>query len=175
MVGLPGAGKTTRARQLAAAHRALRLTPDEWMISLFDGSQPDGKRDLLEGLLIAVALRALHLGTNVVLDFGLWSRDERSALRWLAASVGASCHVVYLPIDAHVQRARIAHRQATASHTTFPMTGSEIARWRRQFQVPDAAELRGGAIPGPPPGWPGWLEWAGDRWPSLSNSYGTEP
>ncbi|HZM84510.1 MAG TPA: ATP-binding protein, partial [Candidatus Limnocylindrales bacterium] len=84
MVGLPGAGKTTRAKQLAAAHRALRLTPDEWMICLFDGSQPAGKRDLLEGLLISLALQALHFGTNVVLDFGLWGRDERSALRWLA-------------------------------------------------------------------------------------------
>jgi predicted kinase len=44
MVGLPGAGKTTRAAELAAAYRALRLTPDEWMIALFDGEQPDGKR-----------------------------------------------------------------------------------------------------------------------------------
>ena len=73
MVGLPGAGKTTRAKQLALAHRALRLTPDEWMIPLFDGTQPDGKRDVLEGLLITVALQALRAGTNVVLDFGLWA------------------------------------------------------------------------------------------------------
>ena len=35
MVGLPGAGKTTRAKELATAHRALRLTPDHWMIPLF--------------------------------------------------------------------------------------------------------------------------------------------
>ncbi len=28
-VGLPGAGKTTRAMELASAHRILRLTPDE--------------------------------------------------------------------------------------------------------------------------------------------------
>jgi predicted kinase len=34
-VGLPGAGKTTRARQLATEFNALRLTPDEWMIPLF--------------------------------------------------------------------------------------------------------------------------------------------
>lgn len=174
MVGLPGAGKTTRAKQLAAAHRALRLTPDEWMISLFDGLQPEGKRDLLEGRLIAVALQALKLGTNVVLDFGLWGRDERSALRWLATSVGASCHVIYLPVDTDVQRARVAHRQAAASHTTFPMTEGDIARWRKQFQAPDAAELRGGEIPSPPPRWPGWPEWAADRWPSLSDSYDTE-
>lgn len=168
MVGLPGAGKTTRAGELAAAHRALRLTPDEWMISLFDGSQPDGKRDLLEGRLIALALQALRLGTNVVLDFGLWGRDERSALRWLAASAGASCQVIYLPVGRDVQRARITHRQATAPHATFPMTEADLDAWRDQFQPPDAAELRDGApIPGPPPQWPGWPQWAAHRWPSL--------
>jgi predicted kinase len=168
MVGLPGAGKTTLAKELAAAHGALRLTPDEWMISLFDGAQPDGKRDLLEGRLIALALQALQLGTNVVLDFGFWSRDERSALRWLATSAGASCQVIYLPIDKDVQRARIAHRRATAPHTTFPMAEADIDRWRKQFQAPDSAELRGGrTIPGPPPGWTGWPEWAAGRWPSL--------
>jgi len=173
MVGLPGAGKTTRAKELAAAHRALRLTPDEWMISLFDGSQPDGKRDLLEGRLIALALQALHLGTSVVLDFGLLSRDERSALRWLGTSAGASCQVIYLPVDTDVQRARIAHRQATAPHTTFPMTDADIDKWRKQFQAPDAAELRARTIPDQPPGWPGWPgwpEWAADRWPSLDPS-----
>jgi predicted kinase len=168
MVGLPGAGKTTRARELAAAHRALRLTPDEWMISLFGAPKANGKRDVLEGRLIAVALQALQVGTNVVLDFGLWGRDERSALRWLATSAGASCLVIYLPVDKDVQRARIAHRQATAPHTTFPMTEADIDKWREQFQAPDAAELSDGeTIPEPPPGWPGWPEWAAHRWPSL--------
>jgi hypothetical protein len=75
--------------------------------------------------------------------------------------------VIYLPVDPDVQRARIAHRQATAPHTTFPMTAADIDAWREQFQVPDAAELRDGPIPGPPPDRPGWPEWAADRWPSL--------
>jgi len=170
MVGLPGAGKTTRAKELAAAHRALRLTPDEWMIALFDGIQPEGKRDVLEGRLITIALQALRLGTSVVLDFGLWSRDERSALRWLARAAGASCQVVYLPVARDVQRARIAHRQATAPDQTFPMTEADLDRWRGQFQVPDAAELDGGTIPGPPARWRSWPEWAADRWPSLAES-----
>ena len=103
----------------------------------------------------------------MVLDFGRWSRDERSALRWLATSAGASCQVIYLAVDPDVQRARIAHRQATAPHTTFPMTEAEIDGWRAQFEAPDDAELGGGDIPGPPAEWPGWPEWAADRWPSL--------
>jgi predicted kinase len=169
MVGLPGAGKTTRAKELAAEYRALRLTPDEWMIQLFGESTAGRKRDVLEGLLILVALQTLRLGTNVVLDFGLWGRDERSALRWLATSVGATCRVVYLPVDKDVQCARIAHRQATAAHTTFLMTDADLDRWREQFQVPDDAELGGDDVPAPPPDWPGWPEWAADRWPSLAS------
>ena len=81
MVGLPAAGKTTRAKELAATHQALRLTPDHWMIPLFGDPMADGKRFVLEGRLVSVALQALRLGTNVVLDYGLWGRDERSALR----------------------------------------------------------------------------------------------
>ncbi|HEY8474703.1 MAG TPA: ATP-binding protein [Natronosporangium sp.] len=173
MVGLPGAGKTTRAKQLAAAHGGIRLTPDEWMIALYDGEQPDGKREMLEGLLITVALRAVRLGTSAVLDFGLWSRNERSALRWLAARVEVPCQVIYLPVDPDVQRARIAHRQATAPHTTFPMTEEDIVSYRKQFEVPDAAELRGGDVPDPPPGWLGWRDWVADRWPTLPERYRT--
>ena len=44
IVGLPGAGKTTRAKELAAANRALRLTPDHWMIPLFGDPMASGKR-----------------------------------------------------------------------------------------------------------------------------------
>src|SRR5207244_1868029 len=125
MVGLPAAGKTTRAGELAAAHKALRLTPDHWMIPLFGDSMAGGRRWVLEGRLISVALQALRLGTSVVLDFGLWGRDERSALRWLARSAGAACQVVYLPVDEDVQLARIAQLQETTRNTTYPLAGDK--------------------------------------------------
>jgi predicted kinase len=67
IVGLPGAGKTTKARQLEAEASALRFTPDEWMHSLF-GRNDQTTRDALEGRLIWIALCALRLQTNVILD-----------------------------------------------------------------------------------------------------------
>jgi len=167
MVGLPGAGKTTQARQLATEHGALRLTPDEWMIPLFGAPEADGKRDAVEGLLLRLALEALSLGTDVVVDFGCWSRDERSAIRRLAESAGASCRLVYVPVDHETQLSRIAHRQATTPDETFPMSEADIRYGRSLFQEPDAAELQRHEVGAPPPGWPGWREWATDRWPSL--------
>jgi predicted kinase len=167
IVGLPGAGKTERAKALAAEHSALRLTPDDWMLPLFGDPQPAGKRDVLEGRLVWLALEALRLETNVVLDFGLWGRDERSSLRWLARSVGASCQTIYLPVDRATQIERIQHRWTRTPHETFVMTEADVDSWRSQFQAPDAAELANEQIPDPPPPWSDWAAWAAERWPSL--------
>jgi hypothetical protein len=46
------------------------------MIPLFGEPEAGGKRDVLEGRLISVALQALRLGTSVVLDFGFWGRGR---------------------------------------------------------------------------------------------------
>ena len=167
IVGLPGAGKTTRAHELQKAHRALRFSPDEWMIPLFGESDADGKRDLLEGLLINTGLCALAVGTNVVLDFGLWGRDERSALRSLGASVGAGVEVVYLPVDEATQRQRVQERFLVRPGHTFPVTDSDLAEWRAQFEEPTARELMGAPVPDRPADASNWAEWARRRWPTL--------
>ncbi|HEX5427688.1 MAG TPA: ATP-binding protein [Pedococcus sp.] len=89
-VGLPATGKTTAARALEVDHHALRLTKDEWMKALYHDQNPSSASDVIEGRLVDIGLRALELGINVVIDFGLWGRDERSALRQAAADRGAS-------------------------------------------------------------------------------------
>jgi predicted kinase len=169
LVGLPGAGKTTRARQLEWQRGALRLTPDEWMIPLFGEPLADGGRDVLEGRFVWLALRALRLGVDVVLDFGVWSRDERSALRALAAEAGARCELVYLPVDEVEQHRRVADRRGTAPGTTFPMTPEDLSRYREVFEAPDDEELAAAAIPAPPPGCATWRDWAARRWPTSTD------
>ncbi|MEU8821404.1 ATP-binding protein [Actinoplanes sp. NPDC048796] len=169
MVGLPGSGKTVRARELAAERGALRLTPDEWALTLFGQEdchqeRPNGKRWLLEGLLITMAIDTLRLRLSVVLDFGLWSRDERSALRWLAASAGAASEIVYLPVDRAEQWSRIQNRWKHTPERTFPMAEAELGPWREMFEVPGADELSGSF---PPPEDESWLDWAQRFWPSL--------
>jgi predicted kinase len=171
MVGLPGAGKTSRAKELETSAPALRLTPDEWQIALFGDQNPPDERDLVEGKLVQLGMRAAELGVNVVLDFGFWSTDERSALRWIAGTVGARSHVVYLPIAPEEQRRRVAHRLATTPGETLSMSDVELEQWRARFQAPDDGELRGALIPPVPPGHTTWSQWASQRWPSLPDQY----
>lgn len=166
MVGLPAAGKTTRARQLAERHGALRLTPDEWMIPLFGEPDPDGKRYVLEGRLIWLADQALRRGVSVVLDFGVWSRDERWALRWLAAQAGAACELVYLPIDPAEQWRRVEARWVIAPGSTFELRPADLAGYEAMFEPPDDRELTATDQPPPPDGHLTWRRWTADRWPS---------
>lgn len=48
------------------------------------------------------------------------------------------------------------------------MTEADILDGRFPFEEPDAPELEGGAMGGPPPGWTGRREWAATRWPSFT-------
>lgn len=172
IVGLPGAGKTTKARQLEVEAPALRLTPDEWMKSLF-GRNDAATRDRLEGRLIGIALRALELHTNVILDFGFWSKDERSSLRWIAKQRGAKSQVIYLPIDPETQRRRIQNRFAETPEQTWPMSEEELATWRAFFtnNEPDEAELNDTVLEEVPAGYASWSAWAAWRWPSFPHEY----
>lgn len=174
IVGLPGAGKTKRAKELEVSESALRLTPDDWQMAVFDDDSPTqwrsaaraAQRDRIEGKLVEVGMRVARLGMNVVFDFGLWGKDERSALRSIADSLGVRAQVVYLPIDYHEQRRRITDRCETEPGQ-FQMSDAELQQWRARFQAPDQEELRGGQIPVVPPGHATWRQWASERWPSL--------
>ena len=166
-VGLPGTGKTTAARRIEVEQQALRLTKDEWVKALYGQENPSSAQDVIEGRLIQVGLRALELGIDVVIDFGLWSRDERSALRQAAADLGAAVELRYFELTPTEQRDRLDRRLTDASHTTWHMSEEELAAWAARFDVPTAGELDGSEpVDAPPPGFATWDEWRAGRWPA---------
>lgn len=167
LVGLPGTGKTTVSRALKGERGALRLSPNEWMLPLFGDSDPDGPRDVLEGRLLCVSHRALHGGLDVVVDLGLWGRQERAALADLARHTGAHCEVRHCHVEEEERRAWIDRRWVESSSTTFSMTEDDHAGNLAVFQAPDEDELAGQHAPRPPAPYERWAAWAAERWPSL--------
>ncbi|TDW21187.1 AAA family ATPase [Kribbella kalugense] len=143
IVGLPGAGKTAQARRLEDERKAIRLTPDEWMQALFDTSEVDGRRWVLESeLLWGVAARALELGVDAILDYGCWSEEERDLFRTRAQQAGASAEIVVLDLPLEVLWERLERRNADLPPATFPVSREELQEWSDMFQRPTVEELQ---------------------------------
>jgi predicted kinase len=152
MVGLPGAGKTTLAKQLEAERSALRLTPDDWITPLYgpnlSGAKLDAVRDPVESVQWAVAARALSLGVDVVLDFGTWSRRERDDFRARAAALGARSEIRFLEVPRSELSARVAARNAALPPHAFHISDDQLDQWWTAFEPPTADELRPRELPG---------------------------
>ena len=85
--GLPGSGKTTLAKTLAAERPAIRFGPDEWMHALGVNLWDADVRAQVEAVQWSVAKELVALGGSVIIEWGTWGRGEREhcaprLLRW---------------------------------------------------------------------------------------------
>lgn len=146
--GLPGAGKTVLARQLAADRCAVRLTKDEWVCALGSTPWDESTRARVEHELWQLAQEILRLGLSVVLDFGLWARIERDEMRTAARELGVGVELHYLEVPVKELWRRVEARNSQPPWDSYPISRADLDGWLTIFQAPDAAEL---ALFDPPP------------------------
>lgn len=150
MVGLPCSGKTTLALTLEKTCSALRLTLDDWHIRLFGqdaaAAEHTARHMIIEALQWEVASRALVLGTNVILDFGFWAREEREDYRARARQLGASSEIHFLDVPNEELLRRLAQRNAQLSSlalhgTEEPLPLSNVQRSPLSFYIAEEMML----------------------------------
>lgn len=141
ITGLPGSGKTTLAAELAGSMPAIRMCPDDWMMASGIDLWNHGVRSRIERVQLDLALDLLRAGDNVVIEWGVWSREERDALRDAARSVGAAVELRYLtgPIDELWRR--IVERDLEGRWGSRPITRSELDEWSDVYEIPTVEEL----------------------------------
>lgn len=137
MCGLPGAGKTTRAKQLESRFRAVHLCPDDWLDALSIDLYDDEKRAKIEALQWKLCQQLLSLGLTVIIDWGTWGRSERDELRVGARALGAAVELRYIEAPPDVLLARIQRR----GRKNPPITSEGLSQWQKVFQAPTPEEM----------------------------------
>ena len=138
LCGLPASGKTTLARELAAAYGAVRLDPDAWELALGVDPFDAAFQARLEAQFWELTQRLLALGTSVVLEWGFWARSERDEKRDAARRLGAAVELRFLdaPYEELVRRVVARHEAGGLG-----ITERHMERYRRSFQPPTEDEL----------------------------------
>lgn len=141
LCGLPGAGKTSRAKKLAKEMPAIVMSPDQAMyergISFFD----EKARTKIETEQWQRAKKLLKEGYNVVLENGFWDRSERDQLRLESHSMGVRIELHFLDVPFEELWRRIDARNKHETRTGALLTRERLEQLAKHMQVPDAAEL----------------------------------
>lgn len=149
VLGPVGAGKSTFARALAQERSALRLTLDDWMVTLFSPDRPETGLPAWYGVraqrcidqIWKLALELAARGDEVVLELGLLKREERQ--RFYARVDGAGLPLTVHVLDAarDVRRARVLERNRRQGETFSMVVPPEIFELASDlWQAPESDE-----------------------------------
>lgn len=142
--GMAGAGKTTLSKELELTCHAIRLCPDEWIKSLIknenDKNELDRLRNPVEKFQWSIGQKLLQLGTNVILENGFWSKDERMSYTTTAKKVGANVELHYLDVSEAELWRRIEKRNLDPKNDSFLITREELKKWISLFTPPNETE-----------------------------------
>ena len=144
LCGFIGAGKTTFAKKLEERTGAVRITKDEWLIQII-GNDPtihgfeayDGR---MCGLSRDIAFRLAAKGVDVIIDEGVWEKEQRDILRRLTEEAGAQAVVYYLDTPMDTIRERVARRTLNPGKESFKISGELLDFYLQYWQPPSEDE-----------------------------------
>jgi predicted kinase len=151
--GLPGSGKTTLAKRLEADGRGIRICTDDWQARLGVAHTNLDFHERLQPVLYQHAMALLRHGTDVILEDGLWRREERTQKFNDARAAGARIELHVFEVDLETLWARLQQRNDEAAAEAYPISYEELQQAWSVFQPPtpdefsavDAQTIRRGA------------------------------
>ena len=140
-------GKTTYAQKLREERNAVILSIDELMLTLFPegaGEMHDTYALRTEQYLLSLSLQILGTGTDVILDWGLWTKAQRDRLRAFYAENGFESEIHYLQVSREEWERRIRKRngtQKTENPSAYFVDEGLLRKVESLFEEPSESEV----------------------------------
>jgi predicted kinase len=143
--GKMGAGKSTKAKQLAMDKHAVLLSEDEWLSSLY----PDQIATFDDYLKFSAQLKPLvkkhvqdivSVGTDVVMDFPANTQRQRKWFLDMATEVNANHQLIFLNLNNEQCLRQIAQRRTEQPEREAFDTEAVFIHVTKFFEAPDASE-----------------------------------
>jgi predicted kinase len=134
MHGFIGSGKTTKARELEVTTKAIRFTPDEWMLKLYGVNPPEGLFgeylnrifQVMENVWITLAKNEV----NVILDYGFWTKKSRDEI---VAKLEHQCfEYTWVVLDTEIEECRMRNTLRSVSTDKTIEISDETFDWLKQ-------------------------------------------
>lgn len=144
MLGLPGSGKTTFSKRIAASQKLTRFSLDEDYFARVGNHQQKQRDEAIEKEVIAdinARIQAeLSQGKSVILDFCPWRAQDRvEYISWLR-SLGAEPIVYYFDVPRDELLKRLENRNAQESSEHQYMTSEMLDDFYQRFDPPQPDE-----------------------------------
>lgn len=140
-------GKSTYARKLSKERNAVILSVDEITLELFPegvGEMHDAYVERAERYLYRKSLEIVRTGTNVILDWGFWTRAEREYAREFYSSHNIASEIHYLEIGTELWHKRINDRNElvrAGKVSAYYVDEGLAEKFSAVFEEPEADEI----------------------------------
>ena len=141
-------GKTTYSKKLCEDNKAILLSVDEIMLSLFDQCcgpklHQEYERRIKE-YLFNKSLEILEKGSDVILDWGFWTKEERDATKDFYKSRNIKCELHYIEINDETWEYRLNKRNKKILENktkAYYLEHNRALEFASMFKKPDKEEI----------------------------------
>ncbi|HEX2946244.1 MAG TPA: ATP-binding protein [Clostridia bacterium] len=140
-------GKSTYANQIKQKYNAVVLSCDELMLALFEEQLGDRHNIILNKVkdyIYQLAEQIAATNTDVILDFGFWTRTEREKVRSYFNSKGIKTELHYIRVSPEVWLSNMERRNESLHNggmKSYYIDETMKQLLSEQFQEPDSDEI----------------------------------
>ncbi len=140
-------GKSYYSENLRKEKNAVVLSCDEIMLALFGldaGKKHDEIAKATQKYLFGKSLEITETGTDVILDFGLWTKESRAFAKEFYNSKGIEVKLHYIDVSDEQWQKNINKRNSdikNGSEASYYVDKGLLEKMKSMFEIPDDKEV----------------------------------